>query len=297
MVDHIAGQNRSDIRRNGENGKSIIDLLIIFAEQKKIIISTLIVFIAAGLIYAQVFTKIKYSSELQMLPITSDMFVGAESRIVTSPAIVKAVILGNSTLDAVIGEFGLLKDEDGSKMTLNQTRSSLRDNITVIANDKKNNGVVTLFVSASKPEVARKMADYIYKRTVAVLEEMSIAVSSETGNPVSGNSTKKARSGKALSNIDTDGNIDSLIAQYGDGDIERLNVKAPIVLRLLSPASLPEEPDSRGRGKILFRSAVIGLLCGIMLAFIRHFWISAENGGENSAKIAQLKEHLAFRRK
>ena len=268
MVDHIAGQNRSDIRRNGENGKSIIDLLISFAEQKKIISSTLIVFIAAGLIYAQVFTKIRYSSELQMLPITSDMFVGAESRIVTSPAIVKAVILGNSTLDAVIGEFGLLKDEDGSKMTLNQTRSSLRDNITVIANDKKNNGVVTLFVSASKPEVARKMADYIYKRTVAVLEEMSIAVSS-----------------------------DSLIAQYGDGDIERLNVKAPIVLRLLSPASLPEEQDSRGRGKILFRSAVIGLLCGIMLAFIRHFWISAENGGENAAKIAQLKEHLACRRK
>ena len=150
---------------------SILDILIVLAEQKKLIIGTVLLFTLAGLLYAFFLTEPKYSSEVQMMPLTSSVLDNGDFAVQMPGNIVGGVILSNATLDAVIDEFGLLKTKDGGSQSRITARRELEKDIKV---DIDKNSVITLKVDASEPETAMKMANFIYNKTVGTLEDMGI---------------------------------------------------------------------------------------------------------------------------
>lgn len=102
---------------NCDEEMSILDILIVLAEQKKLIIGTVLLFTLAGLLYAFFLTEPKYSSEVQMMPLTSSVLDNGDFAVQMPGNIVSGVIMSNATFDAVIDEFGLLKTKDGGSQS------------------------------------------------------------------------------------------------------------------------------------------------------------------------------------
>ena len=57
-------------------------------------------------------------------------------------------------------------------------------------------------------------------------------------------------------------------------------------------ASVPDEKEPQGRGKIAVLSAILGLFVGITLAFVCNFWQTAEDDPETKEKKARLRALL-----
>lgn len=277
---------------NCDEEMSILDILIVLAEQKKLIIGTVLLFTLAGLLYASFLTEPKYSSEVQMMPLTSSVLDNGDFAVQMPGNIVGGVILSNATLDAVIDEFGLLKTKDGGSQSRITARRELEKDIKV---DIDKNSVITLKVDASEPETAMKMANFIYNKTVGTLEDMGITatVSNKDAylegaikkkiNEIEKKSSDGGGSPKITSLLD----LYTMLTQYDEN--RKIKDKSPMVIQLISPASLPDEKAPQGRGKIVALSALLGLFCAVMLAFARHFWKSSDEDAATAEKKKRLR--------
>ena len=277
---------------NCDEEMSILDILIVLAEQKKLIIGTVLLFTLAGLLYAFFLTEPKYSSEVQMMPLTSSVLDNGDLAVQMPGNIVGGVILSNATLDAVIDEFGLLKTKDGGSQSRITARRELEKDIKV---DIDKNSVITLKVDASEPETAMKMANFIYNKTVGTLEDMGITatVSNKDAylegaikkkiNEIEKKSSDGGGSPKITSLLD----LYTMLTQYDEN--RKIKDKSPMVIQLISPASLPDEKAPQGRGKIVALSALLGLFCAVMLAFARHFWKSSDEDAATAEKKKRLR--------
>lgn len=278
---------------------SILDILIVLAEQKKLILSTAILFTLAGLLYALFFTEPKYSSEVQMMPLTSVVLDKGDFSVQMPGNIVGGVIMSNATLDAVIDEFGLMKAKDGGSQSRVAARKDLEKEIKV---DVDKNGVITLKVDAPQPEEARKRANFIYGKTVAMLEEMGITATvdnkeaylEKTMREKFSKMEKDAANASDTSKIASMLELYTMLTQYDEN--QKIKNKNPMVIQLISPASLPDEKASQGRGKIVALSALLGLFCAITLAFVRHFWVSAGEDAVTAEKKARLRALLGCKK-
>lgn len=277
---------------NCDEEMSILDILIVLAEQKKLIIGTVLLFTLAGLLYAFFLTELKYSSEVQMMPLTSSVLDNGDFAVQMPGNIVGGVILSNATLDAVIDEFGLLKTKDGGSQSRITARRELEKDIKV---DIDKNSVITLKVDASEPETAMKMANFIYNKTVGTLEDMGITatVSNKDAylegaikkkiNEIEKKSSDGGGSPKITSLLD----LYTMLTQYDEN--RKIKDKSPMVIQLISPASLPDEKAPQGCGKIVALSALLGLFCAVMLAFARHFWKSSDEDAATAEKKKRLR--------
>ncbi|WP_455599363.1 Wzz/FepE/Etk N-terminal domain-containing protein [Cloacibacillus sp.] len=276
---------------NCDEEMSILDILIVLAEQKKLIIGTVLLFTLAGLLYAFFLTEPKYSSEVQMMPLTSSVLDNGDFAVQMPGNIVGGVILSNATLDVVIDEFGLLKTRGGGSQSRITARRELEKDIKV---DIDKNSVITLKVDASEPETAMKMAGFIYNKTVGTLEEMGItATVSNKDAYLEGAIKKKINEIEKKSSDGGSPKITSLLdlytmlTQYDEN--RKIKDKSPMVIQLISPASLPDEKAPQGRGKIVVLSALLGLFCAVMLAFARHFWKSSDEDAATAEKKKRLR--------
>lgn len=278
---------------NCDEEMSILDILIVLAEQKKLIIGTVLLFTLAGLLYAFFLTEPKYSSEVQMMPLTFSVLDNGDFAVQMPGNIVSGVIMSNATFDAVIDEFGLLKTKDGGSQSRITAIRELEKDIKVDID--KNNSVITLKVDAAEPETAMKMAGFIYDRTVGTLEEMGITatisnkdaylegVIKKKINEIEKNSSDGGGNSRITSLLD----LYTMLTQY---DVNRkIKDKSPMVIQLISPASLPDEKAPQGRGKIVALSALLGLFCAAMLAFARHFWKSSDEDAATAEKKKRLR--------
>jgi len=276
---------------NCDEEMSILDILIVLAEQKKLIIGTVLLFTLAGLLYAFFLTEPKYSSEVQMMPLTSSVLDNGDFAVQMPGNIVGGVILSNATLDAVIDEFGLLKTRGGGSQSRITARRELEKDIKV---DIDKNSVITLKVDASEPETAMKMAGFIYNKTVGTLEEMGItATVSNKDAYLEGAIKKKINEIEKKSSDGGSPKITSLLdlytmlTQYDEN--RKIKDKSPMVIQPISPASLPDEKAPQGRGKIVVLSVLLGLFCAVMLAFARHFWKSSDEDAATAEKKKRLR--------
>lgn len=297
MVDYLNKQEF--FPENCDDGMSMLDILIVLAEQKKLIIGTVLLFTLAGFLYALFLTEPKYGSEVQMMPLTSTILNEGSFSIQMPGNVVGGVIMSNATLDAVIDEFGLMKKKNGGARSRIAARKELEKDIKV---DIDKNGVITLVVQAPSPEEAMKMAGFIYDKTVAALEEMGIMATISNKNAylekairdklsaMEKGSPKEGDNSKIASILE----LYTMLTQYDEN--QKIRGKNPMVVQLISPPSLPDEKAPQGREKIVPLSALLGLFCAVSLAFLRHFWKSAGEDVAVAEKKARLKKLLSFRR-
>lgn len=277
---------------------SMLDILIVLAEQKRLIAAATILFALAGLAYAIFFTVPKYSSEVQMMPISSNVIDKGEFSVYMPANIVNGIIVSNAMMDAVIDEFKLM-NKDGKAVSKIAARRELEKDIKV---DADKNGVVTLEVKADAPDKAMKIADFIYEKTNAALQKMGVSAAITDKNAF----LKKTIKDKfdEIQKLETPQNDTSkmasvlelytIISQYDEN--KKIKDKSPVVLQLISPASIPDEKAPQGRGKIVALSTLLGLFCAVTLAFARHFWKSCENDPVTAQKKALLKKLIGFKK-
>lgn len=279
---------------------SILDILIILAEQKKLILGMTLLFAVCGLAYAVLFTEVKYTSEVQMLPISSYRTDRGEFSIQIPGNIVDGVVSSNSMLDSVIDKFGLMKDKEGKTISRIAARKNLLKNIKVSTD--QNNGVITLKAEAYAPEEAQEIASYIYKNTVAMLQQMGVVATVGNKDLYLDSTLRRkldqiqSQSGSAADDTKLKNILElyAVLKQYDDN--KRLIDKTPLVIELISPASLPDEKQPQGRGKIVLLSAILGLFAGTLMAFASHGWKTMEDDPETAAKKAHLRSLIGFKR-
>jgi len=86
----------------------------------------------------------------------------------------------------------------------------------------------------------------------------------------------------------------SLLSLYEEGAVYRKS--APMVVQLVSPPTLPDQPLPRGRGKIAALSGILGLFVGLTFAFIKHFWQVSSSDPETEEKVKRLRELVGIRK-
>ena len=155
---------------------SLLDIVIVLAEQKKLIAAVTLIFALAGLAYALLFTKPEYKSEIQMMTVNSRIIGDGELSVYLPGNMIDAVVSSNAMRDAVISEFNLT-NVDGKEISKDAAQRSLEKNVGVSIGKS---GLVTISVKSPSPEQSMKMADFIYKKTAETLLAMGVTSTIET---------------------------------------------------------------------------------------------------------------------
>ena len=274
-----------------DDGISMLDILIILAERKKMILAVTLIFLLGGLASGFFFTKPEYVSSVQLMPLTASVAEKDSYNVFIAGNTVSAVASSTSTFDQVIDKFGLLK-RDGKVITRVKARKELGKHVGI--NGNPNTGVVTIYVKDKSPELAANMANYIYTITLSKLKDMAIVASVENNtanieqeiDKYIKNGENKAGDAKPIETIGRLAEFYTLLNQYDES--KKLKYKMPVVVQLISTATVPDEKEPQGRGKITVLSAILGLFVGITLAFVCNFWQTAENDPETKEKKARL---------
>ena len=103
---------------------SLLDIVIVLAEQKKLIAAVTLIFALAGLAYALLFTKPEYKSEIQMMTVNSRITGDGELSVYLPGNMIDAVVSSNAMRDAVISEFNLT-NVDGKEISKDAAQRSL----------------------------------------------------------------------------------------------------------------------------------------------------------------------------
>lgn len=268
---------------------SLLDLLIIFVKQKWTIITTTLVFIALG--FAWIFVIAKpiplYKSELQAMMVAPYVVDQENFAIMISNNIMRAIVGSNAMKDSLIDEFkiGQMYDKSSKAKTRKDAYKLFEENLKV-EQDKENNTTINISVKAKSPERAQAMADFVFKKTDAMLKEMAITAV-DTVNKASDVLLEKEIQEK-IASIDAkeDGRrgsakVSELLGMYSAimarDEGYRLKGKRPLALQLLSPASLPDSPEPQGRAKTLVLFTMLGFFLGLVLAFMKHVWSTVES--------------------
>ena len=130
---------------------SLLDILIILAENKKKIIATALLFAAIAFgytTYSNRNVQYEYVSKLQAAPIGLNVEKSAAD-------LLAGMFKSNVVLDSVIDEMNLLVEGDSRQQVRDKISSGIK---TEVAKDRS--GIVTLSVSSQKPKKSQKIANY-----------------------------------------------------------------------------------------------------------------------------------------
>lgn len=307
MVAQLADCNEKYlVQDNDVEEISILDILIIIAEYKKFIISVMLLFSLVGVIYAFFFSKQEYVSTLQVAPVMPSMSKTGEFNIYLSSGLIRGIMQSDAVLDYAIEKNDLLKDEDGAPRPKLRAREELAKQISfrTAQRNEPDSGIVTLNVKGKTPELAQSVASSIYDASLETLNSLGMLTSKGRDAYLADeikSSVEKLKEYKKTGTTeaikgDTELNellkTLSIMSLYDEGSVYRN--KIPMIVQLVSPASLPDDKEPQGRAKMILLSALLGLFVGLTLAFIRHFWNTSSSDPESAAKIARLKELMGI---
>lgn len=277
---------------------SLLDILIVLAEHKKLIAAVTLLFALAGLAYALMFVKPEYKSEIQMMTVDSRITDDGELAVSLPNNMIDAVVSSNAMRNALIAEFDLT-EAGGGKISKDAAMRNLQKNISV---NVGKNSLITISVKSSSPEQSMKMADFIYRKTAETLLAISVTSTAETRDIFLEKTIKDKL--KEIDNQDVTAGLDSkissilefysVLSQYNKN--QRAKDKNPVVLQLVSPASLPDEKVPHGRGKIVVLATLLGFFCAVTTAFLCHFWNTPVDA-ETVAKKNYLRKLLGLKAK
>lgn len=266
--------------------------------KKKLIAAVTLIFALAGLAYALLFVKPEYKSEIQMMTVNSRITGDGELSVYLPGNMIDAVVSSNSMRNALIAEFDLTKT-DGVEISKDAALRNLQKNVSV---NMGKNGLVTISVKSPSPDQSMRMADFIYKRTAEMLLAMGVTSTTETRDVFLEKTIRDKLNEIDAKDAETDPNskissileLYSVLSQYNEN--QRIKDKSPMVLQLVSPASMPDEKEPQGRGKIVVLAALLGLFCALTAAFMRHFW-NAPGDAETAEKKKYLRKLLGLKTK
>ena len=282
---------------------SLLDILLIIAEGKKVILSFFLIFLLAGLSYGILIKKPEYGSSMQLAALTQESKRVGDFNIFVSGNLISGILTSDSVLDSVIDKNNLLKKEDGTTVTRIKARKTLLDSIDSKVDDKSS--IVTVTVKDKYPEKALIVAKSLYDSSLTILQEMGMTISGHKDAYIQSEIEKnidkieefKKSTGNGVVNKDIDQLLKtmSLLSLYEEGAVYRKS--APMVVQLVSPPTLPDQPLPRGRGKIAVLSAMLGLFVGLTFTFIKHFWQVSASAPETEEKVMKLKELVGIRKR
>jgi len=282
---------------------SLLDILLIIAEGKKVILSFFLIFLLAGLSYGILIKKPEYGSSMQLAALTQESKRVGDFNIFVSGNLISGILTSDSVLDSVIDKNNLLKKEDGTTVTRIKARKTLLDSIDSKVDDKSS--IVTVTVKDKYPEKALIVAKSLYDSSLTILQEMGMTISGHKDAYIQSEIEKnidkieefKKSTGNGVVNKDIDQLLKtmSLLSLYEEGAVYRKS--APMVVQLVSPPTLPDQPLPRGRGKIAALSGILGLFVGLTFAFIKHFWQVSSSDPETEEKVKRLRELVGIRKR
>ncbi len=282
---------------------SLLDILLIIAEGKKVILSFFLIFLLAGLSYGILIKKPEYGSSMQLAALTQESKRVGDFNIFVSGNLISGILTSDSVLDSVIDKNNLLKKEDGTTVTRIKARKTLLDSIDSKVDDKSS--IVTVTVKDKYPEKALIVAKSLYDSSLTILQEMGMTISGHKDAYIQSEIEKnidkieefKKSTGNGVVNKDIDQLLKtmSLLSLYEEGAVYRKS--APMVVQLVSPPTLPDQPLPRGRGKIAALSGILGLFVGLTFAFIKHFWQVSSSDPETEEKVNRLRELVGIRKR
>ncbi len=282
---------------------SLLDILLIIAEGKKVILSFFLIFLLAGLSYGILIKKPEYGSSMQLAALTQESKRVGDFNIFVSGNLISGILTSDSVLDSVIDKNNLLKKEDGTTVTRIKARKTLLDSIDSKVDDKSS--IVTVTVKDKYPEKALIVAKSLYDSSLTILQEMGMTISGHKDAYIQSEIEKnidkieefKKSTGNGVVNKDIDQLLKtmSLLSLYEEGAVYRKS--APMVVQLVSPPTLPDQPLPMGRGKIAALSGILGLFVGLTFAFIKHFWQVSSSDPETEEKVNRLRELVGIRKR
>lgn len=282
---------------------SILDILLIIAEGKKIILSFLFLFLLLGLSYGIFIQKPEYVSRMQITLIFQNSPKTGDFNIYANGNLISGIMLSDSVLDQVIDQNNLLFKEH-SKKTLSRirVREGLIDNIDV---NIATNGIVTISVKDKSPEKALDITKSLYDFSLIAFKNVAYVISEQKASYLLSEINKSLeqvnRYNKEPEKRASQKEIDellraiSLFSLYQDAS--SLKYEAPAVIQLVSAPKLPDQPLPRGRAKTALLSAFLGLFLGFAFVFLRYFWRVSSNDVESKEKINKLKALLGLKNK
>ena len=286
-----------------ESEISLLDILLILAEGKKTILSFFLIFLLAGLIYGVFIKKPEYASSMQIAAITQESPKIGDFNIYVSGNFISGILESDSVLDSVIDKNNLITKDDGSSNTRINARKDLKKIIDTKVDDKS--GIVDVTVKDRNPAKALKVAKSLYDSSLIIMQDMGMLISgqkdayiqSEIAKSISKIQRYKEEANNTAVNKDIDELLKtlSLFTIYEEGSVYRKS--APMVVQLISPPTLPDQPLPQGRGKIAALSGLLGLFLGLTLVFIKHFWQVSATDPETEEKVKRLKELMCIRKK
>ena len=286
-----------------ESEISLLDILLILAEGKKTILSFFLIFLLAGLIYGVFIKKPEYASSMQIAAITQESPKIGDFNIYVSGNFISGILESDSVLDSVIDKNDLITKDDGSSNTRINARKDLKKIIDTKVDDKS--GIVDVTVKDRNPAKALKVAKSLYDSSLIIMQDMGMLISgqkdayiqSEIAKSISKIQRYKEEANNTAVNKDIDELLKtlSLFTIYEEGSVYRKS--APMVVQLISPPTLPDQPLPQGRGKIAALSGLLGLFLGLTLVFIKHFWQVSATDPETEEKVKRLKELMCIRKK
>ena len=135
---------------------SLLDILIVLAEQKKLIVAITLLFAVAGFGYTAFMKKDPapvYKSEVQMVAEELRYVMGDGELSLYRPAdMIKAVVASRSMRDAVLEEFP----------------TDNKNDITIAVNVNSDK-LITISVTSPSAELSMKASDFIYRKADAML--------------------------------------------------------------------------------------------------------------------------------
>ena len=286
-----------------ESEISLLDILLILAEGKKTILSFFLIFLLAGLIYGVFIKKPEYASSMQIAAITQESPKIGDFNIYVSGNFISGILESDSVLDSVIDKNNLITKDDGSSNTRINARKDLKKIIDTKVDDKS--GIVDVTVKDRNPAKALKVAKSLYDSSLIIMQDMGMLISgqkdayiqSEIAKSISKIQRYKEEANNTAVNKDIDELLKtlSLFTIYEEGSVYRKS--APMVVQLISPPTLPDEPLPQGRGKVAALSGLLGLFLGLTIVFIKHFWQVSATDPETEEKVKRLKELVCIRKK
>ena len=133
---------------------SLLDIVIVLAEQKKLIAAVTLIFALAGLAYALLFTKPEYKSEIQMMTVNSRITGDGELSVYLPGNMIDAVVSSNAMRDAVISEFNLT-NVDGKEISKDAASARLRRTSASIRQERPCNDIRQVAVTRTVDEDGR----------------------------------------------------------------------------------------------------------------------------------------------
>lgn len=266
---------------------SLLDILIVLAEQKKLIVAITLLFAVAGFGYTAFMKKDPapvYKSEVQMVAEELRYVMGDGELSLYRPAdMIKAVVASRSMRDAVLEEFP----------------TDNKNDITIAVNVNSDK-LITISVTSPSAELSMKASDFIYRKADAMLLALCAPAGGEKfpDNKRDGKAKRWEKGRRDIAHapdmpLPPMLEYDMLSRGDNGGFRGRQNM-----LQLVSPASVPDEPMPQPRecGKVIVLATLLGFFCAVTAAFARHFWAAADDP-ETTEKKNYLKKLLGFKPK